>query len=496
MYEIYNSSVMQKNKLISNYIHSTSIISIIIILMTGFFSYAQESIKQKNETYKKVTLAEALEMAKQNYPSIKAKEAEVKGAKQELGSTRSQYIPALFAQDQISFGSVNTVRGSFFPNEGMAIPTSGGISNDPTNMQGVFGSYSSFVMNWKFFNFGKIRANVKASKAGLSSATLDYDNEVFQHQVRVADVYLLLIVAEKLVNVEKVNFERLKTLRSAILSNTSSGLRPGVDSSYINAEYSKALMLLLESQKNETSQRLKLAELIGSSSSNIQADTMSFYNSMPQVSDEIVTIDNNPLLKYKLAQVDIMKARAIAVKRSYAPSISFLGAAGGRGSGASNNAADPVTGKFALNSSFGAGVPFKAYNYFFAVSVLWNIFDYPRIHHLYRSELYKVERDNYLYEEQKLILNRQMENVVLQINLAKEQAHQAPIQLSFARSAYNQAQARYKAGLATLPEVAQNFYLLNRSETDLSIAYSNVWRALLMKSAVVGDLTIFTSQVK
>jgi outer membrane protein TolC len=485
---------MKKN----NFRNAHIIIAESILLFILFFPVhlIHGQIKEEG-SYQKLSLNQALEIAKQNYPSIKAKESGVKGADQELSATRAQYMPALLAQEQVSFATVNSVRGAFFPNEGMALPISGGVSGDPTNMQGVFGSYSSLVLNWKFFNFGKIRANVNSAKAGLTSSQLDYENELFQHQIKVADAYLLLLVTQKIVNVQRSNLERVKSLRAAIIANTNSGLRPGVDSSYVNAEYSKAYILLMESQKNETAQRLKLAELTGSSNGNIIVDSMSFYNTLPIVAtSESITIDNNPLLKFKKSELEIMRARAIAVKRSYAPSISLLAAGGGRGSGAANSNPNPVTGKLDLNSNFAQGLNFKAYNYFFGVSMLWNILDYPRIRHLYKGQKFITERDNYMYEEQKLILNRQMENVGLQIKLTTEQAHQAPIQLGFAKSAYAQATSRYQSGLATLPEVAQNFYILNRAEVDQSIAYNNVWRSLLMKSAVVGDLNLFISQVK
>jgi outer membrane protein TolC len=66
--------------------------------------------------------------------------------------------------------------------------------------------------------------------------------------------------------------------------------------------------------------------------------------------------------------------------------------------------------------------------------------------------------------------------------------------LSYARSAFNQSQGRYNSGLATLVELAQNFYVLNRAEVDISIANNNVWRALLLKAAATGDISIFTTQ--
>jgi len=63
--------------------------------------------------------------------------------------------------------------------------------------------------------------------------------------------------------------------------------------------------------------------------------------------------------------------------------------------------------------------------------------------------------------------------------------------LGAARAAYQQAQARYAAGLSNIYEFTQAFTLLNRAEIDQFVTTNNVWRALLLKSAAEGDLTDF-----
>jgi hypothetical protein len=44
--------------------------------------------------------------------------------------------------------------------------------------------------------------------------------------------------------------------------------------------------------------------------------------------------------------------------------------------------------------------------------------------------------------------------------------------------------------------VQQALYNLNRAETDMSVAYINVWQALLLKAAASGDFDLFIKQVK
>ena len=109
--------------------------------------------------------------------------------------------------------------------------------------------------------------------------------------------------------------------------------------------------------------------------------------------------------------------------------------------------------------------------------------------------MYDADKNKFLYDEQSLKLKRSLENSRLQFALSSEQAKRAPIQLNSAQTSYNQAKARYESGLSSMPELVQSFYLLNRAEVDMSIATNNVWKALLMKTASSGDISLFMNQV-
>jgi len=52
----------------------------------------------------------------------------------------------------------------------------------------------------------------------------------------------------------------------------------------------------------------------------------------------------------------------------------------------------------------------------------------------------------------------------------------------------------YKNGLTTLVDLTQALFALNKAETDRDIAYTNVWQALLIKSAAMGDYNLFINE--
>lgn len=435
----------------------------------------------------KVTLPQILEEGKQNYPFLKSKQAEIKSAEGRVKSAKVDYLPSFIVQDQYTFATGNSVNGAFLPNEGSALSPSGGIHADNV-YKGVFGSFTTALVDWKVFNFGKVNANVKAAQAEISRTHADYENELFQHQVRIIDAYLVLLINQKLVEAQTQNLERAEVFKSVTDAAVESGMRPGVDSSLASAEFAKAQLLLLESRRAEKVQRLRLSELSGHIEDSIQVDTMPFYSQLPVTNSADNGFLKNPLLLFSQAQIDASSARSLAVKRSYLPSVSFTAAGWGRGSGVSN-----VDNSY--RTDFGSGVNYQVYNYLFGISTRWNLTNILKVRNDYKAEQFQVERFREIFNTQKLQLDRQTREAMMQLDVSLQQAKLTPIQLGAARTAFDQAQARYESGLTDLFTLAQSVTTLNRAEVDRFIANGNVWRALLMKAAASGDLSLFLNQL-
>jgi outer membrane protein TolC len=436
----------------------------------------------------KVTLFQILEEGKQNYPFLKSKQAEIKSAENRMASAKTDYLPSLIVQHQYTFATGNNVNGAFLPNEGSALSPSGGMR--PENIyKGAFGSFSTMLVDWKAFNFGKVNANVKAVRAEISRTQADYDNELFQHQVRIADAYLVLLINQKLVEAQRQNLDRALVFKQVTDAAVGSGMRPAVDSSLAAAEYAKARLLLLESRRAEKVQRLRLSELSGNLQDSIEVDTMRFYSQLPAINGAKDSFMKNPSLMLSEAQIGASYARSMAIRKSFLPSVSLTAAGWGRGSGVSNRDG-------AYRTDFASGANYQIFNYLFGVSTRWNLTGILRIRNDYRAEQFQVERFQQIYETQKIQLDRQTREAEMQLELSLEQAHLTPMQVEAAQSAFNQAEARYENGLTDLFTLAQSVMTLNRAEIDRYITNGNVWRSLLMKAAASGDLTLFLSQLK
>ncbi|GAB3033296.1 TolC family protein [Spirosoma pulveris] len=435
-----------------------------------------------------LNIKQVVDQSVRQYPFLKAKQAEVSSAQRRLQASQTEFLPVVILQDQYTYATSNSLNNSFFPNEGTSISTSGGVRPMAIS-QASFGSYTSASIEWRAITFGRIKASVGTAQADLQRSEADYENEIFQHQVRTIDAYLLLLINQKLVQIQRSNLERAQTFKRVVDAGVRSGMRAGVDSSLATAESVRARLLLLNSQQQEQVQRLRLSELAGQLQNDMRVDSMRFYTALPNgtfLTDSISP--KNPTLRLFESQIKLSAARSLATQRSSMPLISLVGAGNARGSGFSNQG-----DIFQTNQLNGLG--YQVGNYLVGVVARWNLTNMFRVRQDYKAELYQVERSRQLLNTQRLQITRQYQEADTQYQVALEQARQAPIQLQAARQAYNQAKSRYESGLTDLPTLLQSVLTLNRAEVDGYVAVSNVWRFLLLKAAADGDLSLFMNQV-
>lgn len=450
------------------------------ILLIACFWVAHAS----GQTY---NLPQMLELGRANYPSIKARAADARGARLDASAASLDYLPRISAQHQYTYATSNSMAGSFYNNPTVISPA-GGIRADNNINTATWGSYTSVLLEWNVFNFGKVAGNVKAARSVAESSQAAYENELFQHQVRVADAYLLALMAEKLSAIQQVNMERALRFREVVSAGVTSGMRAGVDSSLASAEYSRTKLTMLDAERNYKSAQLRLLELAGMvDQSSIDVDSLYYLTTIPARPEVSFNAVTNPLLNLYRKRVDATQARSIAIKRSFLPSITLVGAAWARGSGVYNDDS--------FHTDFASGTKYQVNNYLLGAALRWTITDFASVHQRYRAEHSRAVRDQELYNEQSLGLQRQIKDSDMQFNVSLEQAKMAPVQLVAAQQAYQQASARYKSGLTDLPTLLQSMFTLNRAEADVAIAYVNVWRSLLAVAASEGDFTIFTNSL-
>jgi outer membrane protein TolC len=80
------------------------------------------------------------------------------------------------------------------------------------------------------------------------------------------------------------------------------------------------------------------------------------------------------------------------------------------------------------------------------------------------------------------------------LDQARRIAAETPKEVEDARTGFAQANAQYRAGLATIVALAEAERLLAQAEIDDSLAKLAVWRAWLQLQAAQGDISSFLKE--
>ena len=434
---------------------------------------------------KSLSLKDALILAEKNYPQIKAKQLQVSSAKANILASQMDYLPNIKLHAQIDNATANSLAGTYFP-YGVVVPISGAINNT-SDPKSYFGSIGLAYLELPLYGFGQIRAKVNISKASYATELGAYENEKFNMYIRVCISYLDFLSYHQLKIVQEKNLDRALTLQKSIIANVRNGLKPGVDSSFAAAEISNAKLQLFELEKKENEQKNILANSIGILNNDFNPDTMSFSNALLKL-DTIHSVINHPLVQYFESRIKESQAKEHYIALNYLPKFSLLGADWGRGSGLS-----PIS-KSENSTSFNEGTNLTRFNYAIGIACTFTISDIPKNILLKRVEHLKIasEKENLNGIKQELKNEQQLadDNLVLSL----KQANEAPNQLKAGTDNYNQKLTMYNNGLASIVDLAQALYNLNRAETAQTIYINAAWKALLFKAESIGDLSIFTKQ--
>ncbi|WP_026461498.1 TolC family protein [Adhaeribacter aquaticus] len=454
-----------------------------IILISTFQANGQQQV---------LSLKEAIQLSLQNYGTINAKASYVQASKEALKQSQSEYLPDFVLSGQQNYGTVNGQIGPLYGYRGLSASASGPPL--PTqNWNGTFGSLYLANLNWDFFNFGRARERINVAKAGLIRDEQDLVQEQFQHQVRVAGAYLLLQAAQRLTRSFERNLDRAQALRTVVVARVKNGLNPGVDSSLANAEVSSAKIALVNSQDRELEQSNQLARLLGVPAQKFALDSL-FITRIPDAVEVKASQipENHPILNYYRSRIQLSNQQAKYFKTFQYPTLSFFSVIQGRGSGIGNgfNEQNPTN----INSNYWQGVTPGRGNYLVGLGMYWNLTSTLRVRHQVASQSFISQGLQHEYELVNQQIKAQQALAVNKIENALKNFKEAPIQVKAASDAYMQKSVLYRNGLATIVEITQALYLLNRAETDRDIAYSNVWQALLYQSGTMGDFNLFMNE--
>ncbi|MEI3802448.1 MULTISPECIES: TolC family protein [Chitinophaga] len=448
----------------------------VVSLFSGYNLYAQQVF----------TLKQAIDTAIANYGTIRAKASYTAASREQVSQARRDYLPNFNVAAQQDYGTVNGQNGPLYGFGGLSVASSG-LPLDHQNWNAAFGALYLTNINWDFFAFGRAKEKVKTALAAAAQNDKDWQQEIFKHKIKVAATYLNLVAAQQLTRSYQENLERADTIRRVVVTRVKNGLIAGVDSSQANAEYSNAKIALTKARDFEQTQSNELAQLLGISPREFTLDT-SYVARIPALPQQTFSPESHPLLQWYKSRIALSDEQAKYAKTFYYPAFTLVGVLQTRGSGFNSGYATDQTD---FTHNYWDGIKPTRTNYLLGVGVTWNITQPFRISRQVRSQqlISQGLQDEYNLADQQIRAQLNLSDI--KIKNALDNYLESPVQVKAASDAYLQKSVLYKNGLTNLVDVTQALYALIRAETDKDIAYSNVWQALLLKAAAVGDFSIF-----
>ncbi len=437
---------------------------------------------------KVLTMKEAIQTALTNYGTIKAKASQLNSAKAYLNETKSEYLPDFNISAQQDYGTINGQNGPLYGYRGLSVASSG-PAFESQNWNSAFGALYLGNINWDVFTFGRQKGKVGVQKAIVNLDQSDLTQEQFEHEVRVANAYLNLLVAQRLVKSQEDNLARAQQLTAIVVARVKNGLNAGVDSSLANAEVSNAKIALTNTQDREQEQANILAQYLGIPPQPFTLDSV-FVSRSPKTVNQApdIKVEEHPVLKFYQDRINVSDAQAKYYRSFNYPTISLFGIMQGRASGFD---ADIAANPNDYTHNYVTGVDPSRYNYLVGVGMVWNLTNPFRVRYQVQSQ--KLTSQQYK-NEYDLVNQRLVDQQALaesKISNALKNYREAPVQVKAASDAYVQKGTLYRNGLSNIVDFTTALFTLNRAETDRDIAYNNVWQALLYKAAATGDFNIF-----
>lgn len=465
---------------------------------------------EKVDSNQLLSLHQALQLGVANYETIKAKQFSLSAAQANHSSSRTLYLPEIALSAQQFYGTANALHG---PQYGFGEGTvSMGAPQAAQNWDAAFSALYSANINWNIYSFGARSSRVNLAKNKIAHSQADLEQELFEHQIKVASAYFDLVALEEIVKVQQRNCERAAVVLSTVKALVTSGLRPGVELSMAEAEVASATISLL---KAEDQHALALKELVirmGVEYQPFQSDgkvvaqfpvgtlfradvatndsmqrTLALQiaeRSEEEVSEEAIIL-MHPALRTQDAAIEESRIQTRFYQADGLPKLNVVGSVAARGSGFRYNYAQDTKN---LSSSYLDGVGMDRSNYLVGINLSWSITSLFKNRSLSRAQKQRTEA----LVQQRTLTHRQLDesyrHATRKRNLTEQQYVAVLKQVEAATQSYEQYQNLYSNGLAVVDEVISSLYQLARAESERAVIQVNLWHAFLLQAASSGEI--------
>jgi outer membrane protein TolC len=419
-----------------------------------------------------LTLPDALAYARTHQPAIRAGLARVAASMQEARVPSAQWLPSVGVTGQVLGGSVNNTTASYLTTDTMGLSRIGGTSAAASSSWKPYPStLVGAGIRQETFDFGRISAQRAAADALVEVQKEQSSVTLLDTDFAVEEAYFAVFAAKGVQRASEDAFSRAKVHRDLAKGGVCSGMRSPIELTRAEAELARYDIGRIRATGGVSIAQSVLAATIGASDTSVDVVGESLRpGEMPSLAEAMrQAAIRDPRVRQALVQIKANEERTRAVGAELRPDVSLSATFTSRAGGA------PPSGATASTVTGDGWLPYVP-NWDVGLVVQWPIFDGTVVARREASragEAVAREDLDVVRQEQAAAIERTYTSCDV-ANRALPGLDQA---VAAARANYEQADARFRAGLGTAVELADAEDLRASAEISLALGQFDVARA-------------------
>ena len=427
-----------------------------------------------------MTLHEAISYAREHQPSLAAARARVEVALEQAQLPRAAWDPKVVLGASALVGTNNNTTASYGGPMSFFLPRIGGT---PANASAKWTPEPSTMAGagvvQEVYDFGRLSAQedafdmfARAAQEDAQLADLDLTLYVEESFYAVAGAHAVLTASDAAV-------QRATAHRDFAKAGVDAKLRPPIELTRAEADLARFQVDRVRAQGAVTTAEAVLAAAIGAPDPAIDAGADDLtYPTFPALDATVRDLDQrDPSLRAARDTLQGQQAVTRSIEAELRPDISFMAGLNGRAGGTE------VTGNA---TPYGAGWVPDVPNWDAMLTLTWPIFDRTvnvraetsrRIEHVRAAEL----------DAQREALRGRAAQAYVDMEVSQSALPALQRSVDAAKANQDQADARFKSGLATAVELADAEALLTNSEIQLAIGQFQLARARARLARVIAE---------
>ncbi len=434
-----------------------------------------------------MTLEQALAYARDHQPQIRSALAELAARRAESRIPRAQWQPQVGATAQILVGTTNNTTASYLNVPEIDLPRIGGTKSATSGDWSPSPStIAALTVDQQVYDFGRIAAQISVADALAEISRANADSIALDVQLGVEESFHAVLAAKEVLSATEDAYRRALTHRDFAQAGTRSGLRPPIDLTRAQADVAQLGVRRIRALSGLQAARAGLAAAMASDSLEVDAQPgPADEGPGPAFAEALrVAAQKNPLIMAALAHVRAQHSATSAITHELYPNVFASAGLSVRAGGAA-----PTTG----DTPFGNGWLPDVANWHLGLVLQWNIFDGTvlarRSAAKAREEAARADLD-----VARMSVTLGTERAYLDLDAALKALPGLTESVAAAQANHAQAEARFRAGLGNVLELADAETLLTTAQLELAVGQFSVARARAELGRAMGQTTAPANQ--